>query len=240
MDTNRHRKLDPDSADQKGLFSAIAGSYDFLNHLLSFNVDRVWRSRLVRLAGVKPGERILDVCTGTGDIAIRFAQADEMGRIIGIDQSEQMLQIARRKIVGDGFRRRIRLLRADALHLPFEDHSFDIVTIGFGLRNVGRHKRAIFEMVRVLKKNGRLLILEFSPPEGSLFGAVYRSYLNTIIRVVGGVVSGSADAYRYLSASIDNFPKPERILELMQAAGLRKLRSEKLTGGIAYIYRGDD
>ncbi len=240
MDTNRHRKLDPDSADQKGLFSAIAGSYDFLNHLLSFNVDRVWRSRLVRLAGVKPGERILDVCTGTGDIAIRFAQTDGIGEIWGVDQSEEMLSVARRKIAGSPFRRKMRLLQADALRLPFENGTFDVVSVGFGLRNIGQHREGIFEMVRVIKKNGRLLILEFSPPEGSLFGAVYRSYLNTIIRVVGGVVSGSADAYRYLSASIDNFPKPERILELMQAAGLRKLRSERLTGGIAYIYRGDD
>ncbi len=195
---------------------------------------------MVRLAGVKPGERILDVCTGTGDIAIRFAQTDGIGEIWGVDQSEEMLSVARRKIAGSPFGRKMRLLQADALRLPFEDGTFDVVSVGFGLRNIGQHREGIFEMVRVLKKNGRLLILEFSPPEGSLFGAVYRSYLNTIIRVVGGVVSGSADAYRYLSASIDNFPKPERILELMQAAGLRKLRSEKLTGGIAYIYRGDD
>ena len=227
-------------AEQNRLFSAIAKTYDLLNHLFSLNIDRRWRSRLIRCAGVRSGESILDLCTGTGDIAIRFAQTDGVGEIVGIDQSEQMLHIAQRKMAANGLGRRIKLLKADALHLPFEDNSFDVVSIGFGLRNVGQHKKAISEMIRVLKKNGRLLILEFSPPEGSLFGVVYRCYLNTIIRVVGGVVSGSADAYRHLSASIDSFPKPERILELMQAAGLRKPYSQRLTGGIAYIFRGDN
>jgi demethylmenaquinone methyltransferase/2-methoxy-6-polyprenyl-1,4-benzoquinol methylase len=222
------------------LFSRIAKRYDFLNHLLSFNIDQTWRKRLVESADPKPGDRILDVCTGTGDIAIRFAQNDRVGQIVGIDLTDEMLQIARHKLKGSRNGRRIKLLRGNGLKLPFPDGCFDIVTIGFGLRNLGHHQKGISEMGRVLRNGGRLLILEFSPPEKNLFGKVYDQYLNTVIRAVGSIVSGSADAYRHLSTSIDNFPKPERILELMQAAGLQELYPERLTGGIAYIYRGEN
>ncbi len=189
--------------------------------------------------GRKPGENILDVCTGTGDIAIRFAQSDSVGEIIGIDLSEEMLHIARRKTVNNGLGRKIKLLRGDALDLPFDDDSFDIVSIGFGLRNLSDHRRGISEMVRVLKDGGRLVILEFSPPPSGFFSAVYRFYLNTIMQAVGGIISGSASAYRYLSTSIANFLEPEEIMKLMEVEGLKKLYSERLTGGIAYIYRGE-
>jgi demethylmenaquinone methyltransferase/2-methoxy-6-polyprenyl-1,4-benzoquinol methylase len=220
------------------LFSEIAKRYDFLNHFLSFNIDQTWRKRLVGSADPKPGDMILDVCTGTGDIAIRFAQNDRAGQIVGIDLTDEMLQIARHKLKGSRNGRRIQLLRGDGLKLPFGDDCFDIVTIGFGLRNLESHQRGISEMVRVLRCGGRLLILEFSPPEENLFGKVYDLYLSTVIRAVGSVVSGSKDAYRYLSISIANFPQPEEILKLMEAEGLRELRYKKLTGGIAYLYRG--
>jgi demethylmenaquinone methyltransferase/2-methoxy-6-polyprenyl-1,4-benzoquinol methylase len=222
------------------LFSEIARRYDLLNHLLSFNIDQTWRKKLVKSAHPQPGDRMLDVCTGTGDIAIRFARNDRVGQIIGIDLTDQMLRIARHKIRGSRKEDSIRLLKGDGLKLPFPDNCFDIVTIGFGLRNLRHHRKGIAEMVRVLRYGGRLVILEFSPPEENLFGKVYDLYLNTVIRAVGGIVSGSADAYRHLSTSIDNFPEPERILELMQAAGLRALYSERLTCGIAYIYRGEN
>jgi demethylmenaquinone methyltransferase/2-methoxy-6-polyprenyl-1,4-benzoquinol methylase len=221
------------------LFSEIAKRYDLLNHLLSFNIDQAWRKKLVESTTPKPGENILDVCTGTGDIAIRFARNDRVGQIIGIDLTDQMLRIASRKIRGSRNENSIRLLKGDGLKLPFPDNCFDIVTIGFGLRNLGHHRKSISEMVRVLRHGGRLLILEFSPPEENLFGRVYDLYLNTVIRVVGGIISGSADAYRYLSISIANFPKSEEVIKLMEAEGLRELCSVKLTGGIAYLYRGE-
>ncbi len=192
----------------------------------------------MQYAGVRNGEGILDVCTGTGDIAIRFAQTDGIGGICGIDQSQEMLWIAKRKITSNRLGRRIRLLEANALHLPFRDGSFDVVSIGFGLRNVGEHSRSVTEMARVLKKDGRLLILEFSPPPGGLFGALYRLHLKTIIRAVGGTVSGCADAYRHLSTSITGFPQPKEIIKIMREEGLREVACEKLTGGVVYIYRG--
>jgi len=236
------------SLNNSRLFSRIALKYDFLNHLLSLNIDKRWRRKLVKCAGVsakggsafgrKPGDSILDVCTGTGDIAIQFAYKDDGGKVVGIDLSEEMLRIAKRKTKSNRFARRIKLLKGDVLNLPFEDLSFDIVTIGFGLRNLTDHRKGISEMVRVLKDGGRLAILEFSPSPCGFFGAVYRFYLNTIMQAVGGIISGSASAYRHLSTSIANFPKPEEILKLMESEGLKKLYSERLTGGIVYIYRG--
>lgn len=227
------------SLNNSRLFSRIAAKYDFLNHLLSLNIDKRWRRKLVKCAGVKPGDSILDVCTGTGDIAIRFAQSDGVGGIVGIDLSEEMLSIARRKTKRNGFEGKIKLLKGDALNLPFDDGSFGIISIGFGLRNLADHKRGISEMVRVLKDGGRLAILEFSPPQGLIFGMVYRLYLNIIIPTVAGIISGSASAYRYLPTSIANFLEPEEIMKLMEAEGLKKLCSKRLTGGIAYIHRGE-
>jgi demethylmenaquinone methyltransferase/2-methoxy-6-polyprenyl-1,4-benzoquinol methylase len=221
------------------LFAEIAPRYDFLNHLLSLNIDRLWRKKLVFEADPRPDEKILDVCTGTGDIAIRFARNGRLNQIVGIDLTDEMLRIASRKIKSSGKENGIRLLNGDGLKLPFHDSCFDIVTIGFGLRNLGHHRKAISEMVRVLGHGGRLLILEFSPPEESLFGKIYDVYLNTMIRAVGGIVSGSADAYRYLSTSIADFPRPDEILKLMEAEGLKRLYSEKLTGGIVCLYRGE-
>jgi demethylmenaquinone methyltransferase/2-methoxy-6-polyprenyl-1,4-benzoquinol methylase len=226
------------SSDNNRLFSAIADRYDLLNHLLSLNIDRRWRKKLVRCAGAKRGDKILDLCTGTGDVAIRFAKNNEAAEIVGVDLSEEMLRIARRKTRKNGLGRRITLLRADALQLPFEDNRFDTVTIAFGLRNIEHRGRGISEMVRVLKKSGQLLILEFSPPRNDLFGVFYRLFLKTIIPAVGGIVSGSSRAYRYLSSSIAGFPGPDEIISLMKTEGLRKLQAERLTCGIAYLYRG--
>lgn len=221
------------------MFSAIAVRYDFLNHLLSWNIDRRWRRMLVEYAGIKPGERILDVCTGTGDLAIRFTRSDKSSEIIGIDFSEEMLQIAQKKMERKGLSDRIRLLQGDALHLPFENDSFDVVSIGFGLRNLTDRKGGILEMARVLKKYGRILILEFAPPRNNLFGLGYNVYLKTAIPVIGGIVSGSMDAYRYFSSSIAGFLQPAEIVELMGSANLRNILCQPLTKGIAYIYRGE-
>ena len=239
MNLKNHTGCEVPLPDNSKLFSRIAVTYDFINHLLSLNIDKRWRKELVRCAGAKPGDRILDICTGTGDVAIRFAQNNQAAEIVGIDLSEEMLRIARRKAMSNGFSRRIRLLRGDAFNLPFDDDYFDVVTIAFGLRNIGHHQRGISEMVRVLKKGGQLLILEFSPPGNDLFGICYRLCLNTIIPAVGGVMSGSSRAYRYLSSSIADFPGPDEIITLMETGGLKKLQAQRLTRGIAYVYRGE-
>jgi demethylmenaquinone methyltransferase/2-methoxy-6-polyprenyl-1,4-benzoquinol methylase len=210
-----------------------------LNHLLSWNIDQRWRRKLVESAGVKPGERILDLCTGTADIAIRFARVNEKVEITGIDFSEAMLKLARRKIEKRKLNGKITLLQGDALHLPFENGSFDIVSIGFGLRNLTDRQGGIDEMVRILNNGGRVLILEFSPPQKTLFGWGYNVYLKTVIPVLGGLVSGSIEAYRYFSSSVAGFLRPDEVTELMRKAGLKNIQARSLTGGIAYIYKGE-
>ncbi|MGB8657503.1 MAG: bifunctional demethylmenaquinone methyltransferase/2-methoxy-6-polyprenyl-1,4-benzoquinol methylase UbiE [Candidatus Zixiibacteriota bacterium] len=221
------------------LFRTIADRYDLLNHLLSLNIDRGWRKSLVKCAGLRTGERILDVCTGTGDIAIRFAREGGAGKIVGIDLSEEMLRIAEGKAGAKGLEGRITLLRGDALSLPFPKGSFDIVSIGFGLRNLRDRQKGISETVRILKPGGRALILEFAPPGRGIFGVGYQVYLKTIIPLIGGIVSGSMDAYRYFSASIVNFLEPDEVVELLQQEGLGNIHFKALTGGIAYIYQGE-
>jgi demethylmenaquinone methyltransferase/2-methoxy-6-polyprenyl-1,4-benzoquinol methylase len=236
---NRPKPDDSSPAGQKRLFSAIARRYDFLNHLLSLNIDRRWRRKLVDFAGAEEGQSILDVCTGTGDLAIHFAKANGQSKLWGVDQSQEMLLIARRKINHQELNDRIKLFEANALELPFQDDSFDIVGVAFGLRNIGQHRRAIREMARVLKKGGRLLILEFSLPGGNLFSRTYRFYLNNFIQAVGGIISGSSEAYHHLSCSIAEFPKPEEIVRLMEEEKLKNIRLISLTGGIVCIYRGE-
>ncbi len=239
LNPKNHKKNIKLSQENKRLFTAIAVRYDLLNHLLSWNIDRRWRKKLVDFAGVKPGERILDLCTGTGDIAIRFARMHETKEITGIDFSEAMLKTAKRKIKKGKLESKIRLLQGDALHLPFENGSFDVVSIGFGLRNLTDRESGIYETVRILKDGGRVLILEFSPPQHTLFGWGYNVYLKTVIPVLGGMVSGSMEAYRYFSASIADFLKPYEVTELMRKVGLKNIQAESLTGGIAYIYKGE-
>jgi len=221
------------------LFSHVAKKYDFLNHLLSLNVDKRWRMELVSQAAIRPGNRILDLCTGTSDIAIEFARRDFEVEIIGIDICDEMLDIGRQKIKSAGLVRKIKLLKADVLNLPFYNDAFDIVSIGFGLRNLLDYRRGISEMVRVTKEEGKVLILEFSLPQNALLSSIYQFYLKTILPPIGGVISGSKTAYEYLSSSILNFTEQVEILELMKDSELQNLYFKKLTGGIAILYRGE-
>lgn len=220
------------------IFSSIARYYDFLNHLLSLNVDKVWRRTLVNYARPQLESRILDVCTGTGDIAIEFARRGA-GEIIGIDLSEEMLRIGEGKIERMKLDGKVKLQRGDCLNLPFEDNTFDMVTIGFGLRNIPDYERGITEMVRVLKKQGRLLILEFSLPENKLLSRIYRFYLKKSVPFIGGMVSSSRSAYEYFSSSILNFLAREEVIQLMRDNGLKNIYFKHLTCGITCIYRGE-
>ena len=221
------------------LFSAIAPKYDLLNHLLSLGIDRRWRGALIGHAEIQPGERVLDLCTGTGDIAIEIARQGCAGEIVGVDLEEGMLAIARQKAERLRFQGKIMFQQGDGLDLPFEDGTFDVVTIGFGLRNLADRERGIAEMARVLKEGGRLSILEFSLPRGPLLSRAYHLYLNRFIPAIGGLISGKQSAYRYLASSIQGFLEREEVLELMRAKGLRDLQLTELTGGIASIYRGE-
>jgi demethylmenaquinone methyltransferase / 2-methoxy-6-polyprenyl-1,4-benzoquinol methylase len=221
------------------LFDDIANRYDFLNHVLSLNTDTIWRRRLVDISGVSEGEVVLDVCTGTGDIEICFAKRTCADKIFGIDFSRAMLEVGAKKIEDKGYTGKITNFMGDSLSLPFGNSSFDVVTIGFGLRNLTDYSTGISEMVRVLRGGGRLLLLEFAPPKRIIIDIFYRFYLKRILPIIGGILTGKKSAYEYLSDSISGFLEPSEVMRVMEAEGLKKLESFALMGGVAYIYFGE-
>lgn len=220
------------------MFTVISRRYDLLNHLLSLNVDRRWRRALVAMSRVGEGDDVLDVATGTGDVAIEFVRRTRSRTVVGVDRSAGMLEVARRKLRQRRLERRIALVEGDAMDLPFDDASFDAVTIAFGLRNLPDYAAGVREMARVLKTGGRLLVLEFFPPAGGVFQRLYNLYLKTVLPVVGRAVSGSGEAYDYLSSSIREFASHDDVRRYFQAAGLEAVEGRRLSGGISCIYRG--
>lgn len=227
-----------DRARTPRMFTSIARRYDFLNHALSLNVDRRWRRELVRAAGARAGECVLDVATGTADVAIEFARRTGAAWVAGLDPSPGMLDVARGKLAaGNAAAPRIQLIEGDALSLPFADGSFDVVTIAFGLRNLPDYARGVREMSRVLRPGGRLVVLEFLPPSG-VARVVFRSYVATVVPVIGRAVSGSREAYRYLASSIGGFLPAADVRSLLEDAGLERVTARRLTGGIACLYHG--
>jgi demethylmenaquinone methyltransferase/2-methoxy-6-polyprenyl-1,4-benzoquinol methylase len=221
------------------MFSDIARSYDFLNHIFSLNFDRVWRRRLVESAGLRPGDNVLDVCAGTGDVAIAFAERTRVAKVIAIDRSGEMLAIGKKKSARKKLDGKIHFVEGDVLDLPFESGRFDAVSAAFGLRNLADYAAGLSEMTRVLVPGGRLVILEFAPPTGELHLKAFTFYLERVIPFVGGVVSGSKDAYGYLASSVRKFLPNERVTDLMREAGLRKVSAKRLAGGIVTLHRGE-
>lgn len=228
----------PTAQNIAALFSSISSRYDFLNHFLSLNIDKRWRKKLIRLAAGSVNARILDLCTGTGDIVIEFAKSNDSSQCFGIDISDKMLAVAQKKIAKADLDRRISLRQGDALDIPFDEEYFDTVFIGFGLRNLPDVTKGIQETIRVLKKGGKVFILEFSPRQNGLVGWFYKIYLKFVIPVIGGYISGDRKAYRYLSTSIPAFLESQRVLQLMEQQGYTNVKTTPLTGGIAYIYEG--
>lgn len=222
------------------MFGDIAPSYDLLNHLLSLNIDHYWRWRTTRIVPPAGSEPILDLCTGTGDLALAYDRAAG-GRvpIIGADFCHEMLVRAIAKIRRRGRADRIRYLEADAQRLPFPDGCFQLATVAFGLRNVTNTDRGIAEMVRVTRPGGRVAILEFSQPRGTLFGRLYQFYFRRVLPFIGQTISRSRDnAYRYLPDSVAEFPNGEALAERMRHHGLRDVRWHPFTFGIATLYVG--
>jgi demethylmenaquinone methyltransferase/2-methoxy-6-polyprenyl-1,4-benzoquinol methylase len=232
--------VDKREARIRSMFGHIAPSYDFLNHLLSLNIDRYWRWRTTRLVPPTDAGPILDLCTGTGDLALAYDRAAS-GRvpIVGADFCHEMLRLAGSKVGQHGAAGRIRLLEADAQHLPFPTDTFQIATVAFGLRNVTDTDRGIAEMVRVTRPGGRVAILEFSQPRGRWFGRLYRFYFRHVLPLLGQMISRSKDnAYRYLPASVMEFPDGEALAERLRRQGLTEVRWYPLTFGIATLYVG--
>ncbi|MBM4061566.1 MAG: bifunctional demethylmenaquinone methyltransferase/2-methoxy-6-polyprenyl-1,4-benzoquinol methylase UbiE [Planctomycetes bacterium] len=230
----------PEATTIQRMFAEVAPGYDRANRALSFGVDRWWRRRAVRMVGLRPGERGLDVCCGTGDLA--FALQAAGAAVTGTDFCAPMLAIA-----GQKARRRnergggpARLVAADALALPFADHCFDFATVAFGIRNLSDPVAGLREMARVVRPGGRIVVLEFCRPRLPVLGALYRFYFGRVLPRLGGWISGARNgAYRYLHDSVMAFPERGDFLALMQRAGLQRPRLCLLTGGIAALYRGE-
>ena len=221
------------------MFDNIAPKYDLLNHTLSMSIDRVWRRRVVgEVRRAKPG-RILDVATGTGDLAIAMARRIRDVQVLGVDLSEQMLAVARRKIEARGLDGRIVLDRGDAERLAVADASVDVATVAFGVRNFGDLGAGLRELARTIKPGGIVVILEFSRPRNRVFRALYEFYSYKILPRIGGLVSRDKRAYEYLPASVGEFPAPEEFMAMMARAGFRNCRARSQSFGIAQIYIGE-
>jgi demethylmenaquinone methyltransferase / 2-methoxy-6-polyprenyl-1,4-benzoquinol methylase len=232
--------LDKQQNRIRTMFGNIAPRYDFLNHLLSLNIDRYWRWRTTRLAPPKGDGPILDLCTGTGDLAFAYDRAAG-GRvpIVAADFCHPMLVRAAAKAQRRGASERIRCLEADALRLPFPDDHFQITTVAFGLRNLADTDRGIAEMVRVTMPGGRVAILEFSRGQHWLFSRLYGYYFRYLLPLIGQLISRSKDsAYRYLPASVQAFPDGEALAQRLTSQGLADVKWHPLTFGIATLYVG--
>ena len=221
------------------MFDNIAPKYDLLNHTLSGNIDRVWRRRVVsEVRRANPG-RILDVATGTGDLAIAMARRIRDVQVLAVDLSERMLAVARRKIEARGLDGRIVLDRGDAERLAVADASVDVATVAFGVRNFGDLGAGLRELARTIKPGGKVVILEFSRPRNRAFRALYEFYSYKILPRIGGLVSRDKRAYEYLPASVGEFPAPEEFMGMMARAGFRNCRARSQSFGIAQIYIGE-
>ncbi len=248
------KTVSKESARIKSMFAGISRRYDLLNHLLSLNIDKRWRKRTVRELEVQPHEHVLDVCTGTADLALELCGSvskDAGGKVVGSDFCEEMVQIGEEKRLKRG-EDRLTLLVADTLHLPFEDASFDVVTVAFGIRNVCDLDAGIAEMRRVLRPGGRAAILEFTTPRFAPFRGIYHVYFHHVLPRIGRWISGGskngggengdaengADAYSYLPKSVGEFPRPDELSEHMRRAGFDEVRHRLLTGGIAALHIG--
>jgi len=218
------------------MFDDIAPTYDRLNHVLSFNIDRLWRRRVVRIVRRTGAKRILDMATGTGDLAIAMARRIRGCTVCGADLSPEMLEEARRKIVRRGLDERITLMECDAERIGLQAECVDAATIGFGIRNFEHPERGLSELFRTIKSGGHLVILEFSNPRNRLVGALYRFYSPRLLPIIGGAVSHNRAAYEYLPDSVDRFPAPEEFVRMLEAAGFTDVRRRPQSCGIAQIY----
>ena len=223
-----------------GMFDAIAPRYDLLNHVLSAGIDRRWRTKAIRSLALTGRETLLDVCTGTADVALEARRSDSPGnraaRVIGVDFAAAMLAFGRRKVGQAQEDGRITLVRGDAANLPVRDASVDAVTVAFGIRNVERPERACAEMARALRPGGRLAILEFGVPRIPGISTLYLWYFKYLLPRVGRMVSGHSAAYAYLPASVGTFPAPAAFMAILEHAGFIGVRANSLTFGIVYLY----
>jgi demethylmenaquinone methyltransferase/2-methoxy-6-polyprenyl-1,4-benzoquinol methylase len=217
------------------MFDNISHSYDFLNHFFSLGIDKLWRRKAIRLLKPFQPKRILDVATGTGDLALAALQL-KPDQVIGVDISTKMLDVGRKKIKNQKLEGKVVLKTGDAEHLPFEDGAFDAVTSAFGVRNFENLEKGLTEMGRILKIGGHAMILEFSQPKNFIFRKLYYFYFCNVLPFIGKMVSKDSRAYTYLPESVRAFPDGERMVSILKNCGFKKVKCIPLTFGIRTIY----
>lgn len=232
------------NADEKasmvaGVFHSVAAQYDVMNDLMSFGIHRLWKRFTIDASGVRPGNKVLDLAGGTGDLTAKFSElVGKDGQVVLADINSSMLNVGRDKLRDRGLVQNIDYVQANAQYLPFEDNTFDIVTIAFGLRNVTDKDMALRSIFRVLKPGGRLLVLEFSKPEHELLNKAYDFYSFNILPKMGDLVAKDGESYQYLAESIRMHPDQETLKEMMQNAGFEQTTYKNLTGGIVALHKG--
>ena len=225
-----------------GMFDAIAPRYDLLNHLLSAGIDRRWRTKMIASLNLTGRETLVDVCTGTADVALEARRGPHgraqgtAARVLGVDFAGAMLALGLRKVRAAGEDNRIALVRGDAMRIPVPDGVADAATVAFGVRNVQKIDVAVRELARVLRPGGRLAILEFSVPRIPGLAALYRWYFSRVLPLIGRAISGHSGAYSYLPASVGAFPPPDEFVTLLRQSGFTDVRAVPLTLGIVYLY----
>ena len=221
------------------VFDSVASKYDVMNDVMSLGIHRLWKRYTVEISGVKPGDQVLDLAGGTGDLTKRFSRiVGASGRVVLSDINEAMLNEGRNRLIDEGIIGNVEFVQANAECLPFPANSFDCISIGFGLRNVTNQQAALDSMFSCLKPGGRLLILEFSKPTNPLLSKIYDLYSFSLLPAMGKLVANDADSYRYLAESIRMHPNQETLKQMMEKAGFERCEYINLTGGIVAIHRG--
>ena len=221
------------------VFHSVAAKYDLMNDVLSGGLHRLWKRFTIELSGVRPGNRVLDIAGGTGDLTRKFSSlVGPSGEVVLADINDSMLKVGRDRLLDKGVAGNVQFVQADAEALPFPDNHFDVVTIAFGLRNVTRKENALRSMLRVLKPGGRLLVLEFSKPGNPLLAKAYDTYSFSFMPLAGKLITNDADSYRYLAESIRMHPDQETLKAMMVDAGFERVTYHNMTGGIVALHRG--
>lgn len=217
------------------MFDGIAARYDLVNRVISLGIDQSWRRKTVQALALGAGHRVLDLATGTADLAIQVARTEASVSVVGLDPSSKMLQVGREKVARSALEARIEFVQGDAQALPFEAQSFDSLCMAFGIRNVPDRAQALREMARVTRPGGRIAILELSEPRSGLLGALARFHIHTVVPYVGALLSGVKE-YQYLQRSIAAFPPAQEFASLMRASNLNVLAVHALTFGVCHLY----
>ena len=234
---------DVPTEDKQGMvadvFHSVAAKYDVMNDLMSFGVHRLWKRFTIDMSGVRPGNKILDLAGGTGDLTKKFSKiVGPQGKVVLADINSSMLEVGRERLTNQGYVGNIEYVQANAQCLPFEDNTFDIITIAFGLRNVTDKDEALRSMLRVLKPGGRLLVLEFSQTKNPLLKKAYDLYSFTALPLMGKLVTNDSESYKYLAESIRMHPDQDTLKGMMEDAGFNRGSYHNMTGGMVALHRG--